>query len=396
MLKIYQIAYKNLFRKKIRTLLTISGVALSTWILITLFGFNIGYDQAMNRDIDSMGYQVLMTAKGCPYEAATLMLKGGTGLRYMPEAVVKEVTKHEEVETITSMLMQVVFDPDRGDSGVINSYLGIDPETYPKMKSYLKFDDGEWFRDANSFKAVLGYEAAELEQREIGDMILIPEKEVELEIVGILQRTGSQDDGTIFVPIKTLQKVFSMQDKLTGVGIKVRKEVNIAELEEKLYDLPDVQVVSLAQVKETISNLMRTAKVMVLSIAVIAVLIAMIGVINTILMSVFERFKEIGIMKSLGAVPSDIFKLIITETSILCFTGGVTGILISYLFSGLTDYLIRRILPYAPEGSLIVIEPQLSLIGLIIVIAIGLVSGIYPASKASRIRPVESMRMDTQ
>ncbi len=84
-------AYRNLLRKKTRTVLTIVGISLSTWVLASLLGFNRGYESALNRDIDNMGFQVLVTAKGCPYEAATLMLKGGTGLRYMNESVMKDV-----------------------------------------------------------------------------------------------------------------------------------------------------------------------------------------------------------------------------------------------------------------------------------------------------------------
>ena len=61
----------------------------------------------------------------------------------------------------------------------------------------------------------MGYEAAELEQREVGDMILIPEKNVQFKVVGILARTGTQDDGTTFVPLKTAQKVFGKADEIT-------------------------------------------------------------------------------------------------------------------------------------------------------------------------------------
>ncbi len=74
-----EIAYKNLLRKKTRTLLTLVGIMLSSWVLVSLLGFNRGYERALNRDIDNMGYQLMVMAKGCPYEAATMMLQGGRG-----------------------------------------------------------------------------------------------------------------------------------------------------------------------------------------------------------------------------------------------------------------------------------------------------------------------------
>jgi putative ABC transport system permease protein len=393
-MKIYQVAYKNLLRKKVRSGLTLLGIALSAWVLVSLLGFNRGYEQALNRDIDNMGFQVLVTAKGCPYEAATLMLKGGTGLRYISESVVKTILEHPKVEGITPMLMQAVFDPNKGESGGITAYLGIDPDTYPRMKSFLKFKQGAWFTKPEGFEVVLGYEAAELEQREVGDSMLIPEKNIELKVVGILSRTGTQDDGTIFVPIKTLQKIFGMEGKLTGVGVKVKKDANINLVEQDLYDLPDVQVVSLAQVKQTIMDLITTAKMMVFSIALIAILIAMLGVINTILMSVFERFQEIGIIKSIGAMPWDVFKLIWVETIILCFLGGALGIAFSLGLSKVTEILIRRLLPYTPTGSLVAVNPGLALVTLAMVLGIGIVSGLYPAWRAARVRPLESIRSE--
>jgi len=393
-MKIYQVAYKNLLRKKVRSGLTLLGIALSAWVLVSLFGFNRGYEKALNRDIDNMGFQVLVTAKGCPYEAATLMLKGGTGLRYMNESIVADVLKHPEVEKTTPMLMAAIFDPNKGESGGISAFLGVEPATYPQMKSYLKFQQGTWFSDPQAFEAVVGYEAAELEQREVGDKMLIPEKNIELTVVGVLSRTGTQDDGTIFVPLRTVQKVFEQEGKLTAIGVKIKKEANINLVEQKLYDLPDVQVVSLAQVKETIMSLISTAKMMVFSIALIAILIAMLGVVNTILMSVFERFQEIGIIKSIGAMPWDVFKLIWVETIILCLLGGGLGIGFSFALSKITEALIRSLLPYTPTGSLVVISGGLGLLTIAMVLGIGIVSGLYPAWRAARVRPLESIRSE--
>ncbi len=389
---IYQIAAKNLLLKRTRSLLTVVGIGLSAWVLASLLGFNRGYDSALKRDIDNMGFQVLLTAKGCPYEAATLMLKGGTGLRYMEEKVTGDILRQPEVESVTPMLMQAVFDPERGESGAIDAYLGVDPVTFPPLKSFLKFKQGGWFHDPGARVAVLGYEAAELEQREVGDKLLIPDKNIELTVVGILERSGTQDDGTIFVPIRMLQKEFGQLGKLTAVGIKVHRQADTAALENRLYDLPDVQVVSMAQVKNTLMSLVATAKVMVFSIAVIAILIAMVGVVNTILMSVFERFREIGIMKSMGAMPRDIFRMIWTETVILCLLGGVLGLALAYGLAQVTDLLIRRLLPYTPTGSLVLIDGRLMVTTLAVVLAIGLVSGIYPAWRAAHVRPLESIR----
>jgi putative ABC transport system permease protein len=394
-ISVFEVAYKNLLRKKTRSLLTILGIAMAAWVLVSLFGFNRGYEASLNKDIDNLGFQMLVVAKGCPYEAATLMLKGGTGLKYMNEDIASAVAAEPEVEGVTPMLMQVVFDPNKGETGGLSAFLGVDPVSFPKMKSALPFKAGGWFHGPEAAEAVFGYEVAELEQREVGDLYLIPEKEVEIKVVGVLERTGTQDDGTIFLPIKTVQKIFGVQ-QLTSIGIKVKKDADIKAFEDKMYKLPDVQVVSLSQVKTTIMTLVSTARVMVFSIAVIAVLIAMMGVINTVLMSVMERRQEIGILKSMGAMAGDVFKLVWLETIILCISGGLIGTGLALLTARLTDLLVRNLLPYSPSGGLVDIDAGLVLMTLGVVTVIGLASGVYPSWRAARMRPLDTIRSEVE
>jgi putative ABC transport system permease protein len=387
----FQIAWKNLRRKKARTFLTVGGITLSSWVLVSLLGFNRGYENALDRDIDNMGYQLMVMAKGCPYEAATLMLQGGTGLRYIEQSTVDSVKAEPGVAMVTPILMQAYFDPNKGENGGIAGYFGVDAESYAAMKPFLRFKKGGWFIGEDAAEAVMGFEAAELEQRDVGDMTFVPEKNVQLKVVGILERTGTQDDGTIFVPLKTLQRIAGT-DRITTIGIKMEKDADAGGLEARLYELPNVQVVSFTQVKQTIMKLVSTARVMVFSIVIIALLIAMVGVVNTVLMSVLERLPEIGVLKTMGAMPGDIFLLIWTETLILCFSGGIAGIGLGLAFARFTGVLARRILPYAPKGGLVEIDLRLAAVTLAVIVAAGLVSGIFPAWKAGRVRPMESIR----
>lgn len=393
-MNLFTLSFRNLQRRKLRTAFTAVGIALSAWVLVTLLGFNRGYQESLNRDIEGMGFQIVLTAKGCPYEAATLMLKGGTGLRYMPQELVSGIAGAPEVAQTTPMLMHAEFDPFKGENGGTVVYLGIDAETYPQMKPYFQFFAGTWFAEKKAREIVLGYEAAELEQREIGDAMLLPGSEEEFTVVGILKRTGTQDDGMIFLPLETLQEIFKKEGLLTMLGIRLKNGVNADAFEEQLYKIPDVQVVSMAQVKNTIVSLVSSAKIIVFSVAAIAFLIAIFGVLNTVLMSVFERYQEIGIQKSMGALPRHIFAMIWIETVLLCAGGSVGGIALAFAFAGASEKLARYFLPFAPTGTLISLAPEILAASFAAIVFTGVIGGVLPAIRAAHIRPLDAIRSE--
>ncbi len=387
------VAFRNLKRKRIRTALTLSGIAIAVAVLVSLLGFDAGYQRALNTDIERMGYQLLVTAKGCPYEAATLMLKGGGGLRHMEEDVYQRIVEDPRVDKVAQQLVSTVFDPDGGADGrgAISMYIGV-TDSYLALKPWMAFRSGTWFSGADADEVIMGYEAAELEQRAVGDRIFIPGRDAILTVVGVLERTGTQDDGVIFMPLEAARRIFDLPGKITGIGIKLKDLSELGAFEEDLYGEPGIQVVSMAQVKGTIFNLMSSARTLTSAIAAVASCLAVIGVVNTILMSVFERTKEIGVLKALGASRFEVFKVIWFETVWLCAMGGVLGNLVALAGGRALQALITKALPYAPSGNLVIISPALVVVSISGSLAVGLLAGMYPAARAAAMRPVEAIR----
>lgn len=395
----------------IRTGLTVAGIALAVMVAVSLGGFMLGYRGAIDRSIDMLGFQVMIMAKGCPYEAATMMLKGGTGLLYLPADSYEKVRRDPDVESITPVFVGVAQKEGSGirddsDNTALTVISGIEPESFLVMKPWLKIKDGPGYEGGRWFKAeneiVLGFEAAEYEQRKVGDTFYATIQPAgnpdpvrrEFKVVGVLERTGTQDDGTVFMPIAAARKAFNRPDQLTILGIKLKgfNSFKLREFENRWLKLPEVQVVGLQQVKNTLIGLVATAQTMIAAVAIIAILVAFLGVVNSILMSVYERTGEIGIMKALGARRSDIFQLIWLETLVICLVGSVLGSLAAMVGAGLVERAIRSLADFGVSGSIVSITPRLVGFSILISMALGFFAGIYPAWRAAAMRPVEAIR----
>ena len=405
------LAVKNLRRRPVRTGLTVAGVALAVAVAVSLGGFMLGYSGAIDKSIDMLGFQVMIMAKGCPYEAATMMLKGGTGLLYLPAGTYDKVRNDSEIESITPIFIGVAQKEGssiRDDAGKNFSIIsGIDVASYRVMKPWIAFkksrgyENGRWFSAGAKDEVVLGFEAAEYEQRKVGDTLYAsitpagrPDAVLhEFKVVGVLDRTGTQDDGTVFMPIDVAREFFGRPDQLTILGIKLKQfnAFKMREFETRWLKLPEVQVVGLQQVKNTLVGLVATAQTMIAAVAAIAVIVALIGVINTILMSVYERTAEIGIMKALGARRGAIFELIWLETVMICLAGGIAGSVAAIVGSGVVEKAIKAIADLGVSGSVVNITPAVIGYAVLGAVVLGFFGGLYPAWRASSMRPVEAI-----
>lgn len=379
-----------------RTLLTIGGVGIAVALLLSLQGFNRGYEESLNRNVDQLGYHVLVTAKGCPYEAATVMLKGGTGLRYIRSELADRLAVDQRVKTVSRQLIRPLFDTE---AGTASFYMGV--EDAFKVTNPV-FREGGWFSGPQAAEAIMGFEAAELDQRHVGDEILVPDPSLPderriLRVAGILDRVGNQTDGTVFVPLSWMQETFELDDRLTGVGVVLTEEalLEVDRYEDDLNGDPDMgeaQVIGLKAARNAIVGLLENARAMTLAVSLVALIVAMIGILNTVLMSVFERTPQIGTMKAIGASDRDVFRIILWETFLVTASGGVLGAVLAWTGGGLVSSLVRGLLPFAPTGNLVRIAFLDAGVTLLGVIVIGMAAGLYPALKAARMQPIEAIR----
>ena len=269
-----------------------------------------------------MGYQVLVTAKGCPYEAASLMMRGENVPMYIDEPIFDRILADPDVLEATRIFMQSMKSEQQLGSLV---FMGVDDQ-YLRLKAYISLQRGKWFSGEHAPEAILGYNAANTMGLDLGDKIPVGVARAPLTVVGVFDRTGTQEDGMIFLPLRFSQELFDKKAKLTAVGVRLKNLELLQGFVRRMFELPQVQPVTMTQFRDTIMEFVGTSRLLLLLSALVAAVIGSLGVLNAMTMSVAERMREFGVMKAVGASARNIFLLTILETGCLGILGGLLGI----------------------------------------------------------------------
>jgi len=366
-------------------------VALAVGLFLGAMGLHDGYASALANSIDKMGYHVLVTAKGCPYETATLVLRGGNIPMYVDESLVEILKADPAFEGGTRFLMQGI---ENGDTKTFTVFIGIDDQ-FHAMKPWMKLQQGEWFTGPEASEAILGYNVAEVMRKKTGDTIPVTKYGRTLAVRGVFERSGSQDDGMIFLPLAFAQKLFERQGKLTGIGVRLNDITRMGPFLDRAFEIPSMQAITVSQFRGTILDLLGTARALMLLGTVVAIIIAGMGVFNSVLVSVTERRQELGVLKVLGASPRQVFAVVTAETSLLGVFGGAIGVALAVAVGAASDDFVGRLLPYAPvpaSGHLITIDAVHAAQGMAGALVISILAGFIPALRASLVPAVQSLR----
>lgn len=390
-----KLAIKNVVRRPTRSLLTLAGIAIAVAMLFNLLEFQRGCEQGLRSELGGLGAHIMVVPRGCPYEAATIVLHGGKWPRYMEQEWYDIVKATPGVAESAALIMDAVI---KGGGSENLIYMGIDEE-YPKMRAKWEYQAGGWF-DAER-TAILGPSVAELGGFAVGDEITIEDGSrippTKLRVAGILERTNTQDDGLIFLPQATLQQIFGLEDKLVVMLVKVEDVSQTDEVAERLRAASreaqaGMNIFPLSELLGTLTNLISSTKVFVLAIVAVALLVGGVGVLTTILMTVHERTQEIGMMKAMGAGRLDIFRLIWLETLLMTLAGGVAGIGLAVVSARGVVAVLRRVLPYAPSDFALGFSANTLWFCLGVSVVLGMLAGSYPAWRAASISPIEAIK----
>jgi putative ABC transport system permease protein len=394
-MKVLQVVFKDAVRRKRRVLYTALGVAIGVAAFVAVLTVAQAGEDRVYAEIDKYGPNLMVTPAVSDLDLQLGDLRLGTlaiGDNYFAEDKLLEVRRiaddairgalgiqdEGEIATIAPKLYV-----DTEVQGTPAMVVGFDPEQERQIKTWWTVSEGRYVEQPD--EAVVGARASASLHVGVGDTILLQEEQVT--VAGILGETGSNDDYHIFVPLQTVQRVFAREGLVSAADIRALCSACPAEDIAGMIneEIAGVRAVAVRQIAETEMNLVTKVNRFMLTLAGITLVVGAFGVINTMISSVHERVRDIGIMKAVGASRHQIVRMFVYEA----IGVGVIGGLLGYAVGTLLSYVIGPLIfdDLAVAYDLQYLAPA---VGLAILVAA--VASVYPAFRASQIRVADSLR----
>lgn len=358
-----------MWRRKARSLLTMLGIGIGVAAVIAL--------AAMAEGIAS-GYAAFAGGSG----ADLLVTKTDAGdltLSTVDQQVGERIAQLADVQNVSGVIFNMVS-LEKIPYFIVGGY---DPDEV--AIEHFKIVEGEPL--SGEKEVILGRQAADNLKKTVGDSIRLYESP--FRIVGVYETGQSFEDGGAVISLTDAQAVFQKPRQVTFYEVQVRDPTQLdgvkARIEQLFDDLSVSEASDVADEQLTVQSM----KAMAWGIGLIAVLIGGLGMMNTMIMSVFEQTREIGVLRAVGWRKGRVLRLIITQSLVLSALGGLLGIAIGLSLV----WLINRtpaISSYAPG----VLTPTLLIQGMIVALVLGTIGGIYPARRAAGLSPIEALRYD--
>jgi len=381
------------------------GIFIGIAAIVSLVSLGHGLEVAINEEFMEMGTDKIIVQPGSGHGFGTLSGTGGITLSDKDLEVVRRVKGVKEAGGFVYGVAGIKF----GDSFKYTWVMGV-----PLDKSRVVIEsmqnvevvEGRKLRQNDKYKALVGWEIYNGnlfgERVGIGNKLLIGNKS--FRVVGLLAPFGNpQDDSSIIIPLDIAKEMFDKEDSLDTIIAQVVKGVDMAEVANNIEEAlrkernvregeEDFSVDTMQQLMETFSVILNVVQIVFFGITGISLVVGSIGIMNTMYTAVLERTREIGVMKAIGAKNSDILWIFLMESGLLGTVGGAIGVAIGVMLSKAVHYVttstmgIEYLKPYFPL--------ELVLGALVFSFILGCVSGVLPAYRASKLKPVDALRYE--
>ncbi|MEX0799765.1 MAG: ABC transporter permease [Dehalococcoidia bacterium] len=363
---------KNLARRPIRTALTLLGISIGITTVVALGVVTSGLKDTAG-EIIRLGDADFMVAQD-----------GAADLSFSIVAAedVEKLADYPEVERAEGMLFHIA----RVGSNPYFFLIGRRADDLAGNPPPLR--EGELWAAGAEDEILLGSRAADDLGAGVGDTVEIEDRE--FRVSGIHQSGRLWEDGGAYAPLEVAQEIAGKSGVVTAVFVSVEQGANPAAVAAGIEeDFPNLATVTNVDDYAKVDQGIQTLDAVNIAISVLAVGIGAIGVMNTMVMSVLERTREIGILRAVGWSGRRILRMIIAESLILCvlaaFVGAVLGILAT-----------RAILLIDTVSNLLEPQytPEVFIRALVVAVVVALVGAAYPAFRAVRLTPMEALRYE--
>ena len=375
-MRFYSFVLKNVFRRRVRSSLTVIGMAVAVGAVVALVGISSGFERSFMAIYQRQKVDIVVQQRGVKQKLTSVL----------DAKLEDDIKKIPGVKQINSGLVDFTSMDELGPVGVLVQ--GWEPKS-PLMLALNILPGGHLLTDADEKGVLLGERLATSLDKKVGDKLTLFDNE-SYTVAGIFRSNTVYENGSMTVLLKDLQRFMGREGQVSGFAIVVEDANDkegiehirraIEDLGKSLEATPTAEFVNGTQEIQFVHAMAWVT-------SAVALIIGAVGMLNTMVMSVFERTREIGILRAIGWGRSRVVRMILLEAVLLSLAGGVLGTVGAV---GLTHLLASQ--PAVAGMVDPYVAPWVIAQGFMIALGVGLLGAAYPAYRGAQLLPTEALR----